>query len=81
MTERQTDSINQLALLGHEVYSLFPESLHKVINKVFVFVGVPVLREDGCRGLGLPRTFIRWLRFYVERNSNIISNQILQISL
>lgn len=26
-------------------------------------VVVPVLREDGCMGLGLPRTFIRWLRF------------------
>lgn len=25
---------------------------------------VPVLREDGCMGLGLPRTFIRWLRFW-----------------
>lgn len=25
---------------------------------------VPVLREDGCRGLGLPKTFIRWLLFY-----------------
>lgn len=25
---------------------------------------VPVLREDGCIGLGLPRTFIRWLRFW-----------------
>lgn len=25
---------------------------------------VPVLKEDGCRGLGLPKTFIRWLLFY-----------------
>lgn len=28
---------------------------------------VPVLREDGCMGLGLPRTFIRWLRFWVRQ--------------
>lgn len=24
------------------------------------------LKEDGCRGLGLPRMFIRWLRFWEE---------------
>lgn len=29
-----------------------------------------MLREDGCRGLGLPRTFIRWLRFYAEETNN-----------
>lgn len=34
-------------------------------------VRVPVLREDGCRGLGLPRTFIRWLRFYVEEEAHV----------
>lgn len=31
-------------------------------------VVVPALREDGCMGLGLPRTFIRWLRFCKKRN-------------
>lgn len=36
---------------------------------------VPVLREDGCIGLGLPRTFIRWLRFCGEKNK--IKKQIL----
>lgn len=26
-----------------------------------------MLREDWCIGLGLPRTFIRWLRFYMVK--------------
>lgn len=40
---------------------------------------VPVLREDGCMGLGLPRTFIRWLRFWVrKRRANGLANTSVQ---